>query len=92
MAQVESCESAVKAIGVVVMVIAALVMSGCGSVFGVREFEVWDGGPRWEFMEGIDFHIGANGIDHVENQRGVTRGRAQGAAKGSGMSSKQERY
>ncbi len=56
-----------------VVVVVALVgtLSGCGSVFGVRNFEVWDGGPRWEFAEGQDFHIGANSIDHVQNSRGV---------------------
>lgn len=48
-------------------------MTGCGSIFGVREFEVWSGGPRWQFMEGQDFHVGMNAIDHVENNRGVTR-------------------
>lgn len=63
------------------LVLAGLVSTattGCGSLFGVRNFELWEGGTRWEFMEGQDFHIGMNGIDNVQNERGVTRGTPPG--------------
>lgn len=59
---------------VVCVVGCVLVLSGCGSVFGVREFQVWEGGPKWEFMQGQDFHVGMNGIDNVKDQRGVSGG------------------
>ncbi len=49
------------------------ILSGCGSIFGVREFEVWHGGPKWQFSEGTDFHVGANSIDRVDDHRGVSR-------------------
>lgn len=49
---------------------ALLCLSGCG-LMGVRRFEAWDGGPEWDFAEGLDFSIGANAIDNVDNRRGV---------------------
>lgn len=54
-------------------------LTGCG-VMGVREFEVWKGGPKWEFTEGVDFHVGANGIDNVEDRRGVSSRSRKAAA------------
>lgn len=63
-----------KTVKVALAVGVVLVSSGCGSLLGVRNFEVWDGGPRWEFVEGQDFHVGMNAVDHVENNRGVTPG------------------
>lgn len=48
------------------------ILNGCG-LMGVRNFEGWKGGPRWEFSEGLDFHVGANSIDHVEDKRGVNK-------------------
>ena len=45
--------------------------SGCG-LLGVRELELWKGGTKWTFAEGLDFHVGANSIDNVKDQRGVT--------------------
>lgn len=64
----------VKLIGIGLSV---LILSGCGSVFGVRNFEAWNGGPRWEFMEGQDFHVGVNGIDNVQDNRGVSSGNSR---------------
>lgn len=60
-----------------ILVLSVILLSGCGSVFGVRNFEVWQGGPKWEFMEGQDFHVGFNAIDNVQNSRGVSSGNAR---------------
>jgi len=90
--KVDSCDGDVKAIGVVTAFVAAFIvatLSGCGSLFGVREFEVWEGGPKWEFMEGQDFHIGMNGIDNVRDQRGVG---PKSRGGGSGSAPSEDRY
>jgi hypothetical protein len=58
-------------IKVITLIALLSAFTGCGSIFGVREFETWDGGPKWVFMEGQDFHVGFNGIDNVEDKRGV---------------------
>ncbi len=47
-------------------------MSGCGSIFGVKEFEAWEGGPRFQFAEGMDAHIGTNQVNQVDNRRGLS--------------------
>lgn len=44
-------------------------VSGCG-VMGVREADFW--GAKFTFAEGVDFHMGANSIDHVDDKRGVS--------------------
>lgn len=53
-----------------VLFAVAASLQACG-LMGVREFEVWEGGPKWAFSEGLDFHVGANAIDNVKDQRGV---------------------
>lgn len=42
--------------------------TGCG-VLGIREIQL--GEFKTTFAEGIDFHVGTNMIDHVEDKRGV---------------------
>lgn len=44
-------------------------LSGCG-VMGVRDMDLW--GAKFTFAEGIDFHVGANAIDEVDDRRGVS--------------------
>lgn len=45
---------------IIVLVVLALTTSGCGMKMGT-----------WQLPNGLDFHIGVNGIDHVDNNRGV---------------------
>jgi len=53
------------AIGIVA---TASILSGCG-MLGVREIDAW--GLEVKFSEGLDYSVGFNQIDNVENKRGV---------------------
>lgn len=55
------------------LVLAMLTASGCG-LMGVRNVDFW--GAKMEFSEGLDFHVGGNQIDRVDDRRGVTSGLA----------------
>jgi hypothetical protein len=44
-------------------------LSGCGQILGVREIDAW--GLKMQFTEGLDFGFGVNGVDNVNNQRGI---------------------
>lgn len=49
-------------------------LTGCAvpMLTGLKEIETKkDGGTRYTFMTGADFHIGANGIDRVDDKRGI---------------------
>ena len=55
-----------------VLVLAGLVSTattGCGQILGIKRMDAW--GFKAEFNSGQDFHIGTNGIDSVNDQRGV---------------------
>lgn len=41
-------------------------LTGC-----VRKIDLW--GAKFEFAEGLDFSLGANAVDRVDNHRGVSR-------------------
>jgi hypothetical protein len=45
-------------------------LSGCGQILGVREIDAW--GLKMQFTEGLDFGVGMNSVDTVNNQRGVS--------------------
>lgn len=55
---------------VLVFAIISTLLSGCG-VFGVQHAELWHNGPSMDFASGQDFHIGANNIDQVSDNRGL---------------------
>jgi hypothetical protein len=48
--------------------LASLSLTGCG-MLGVKEIDAW--GLNMKFSEGLDYSIGFNQIDKVENKRGV---------------------
>jgi hypothetical protein len=47
-------------------------LTGClgPAVLGLKSYTGSDG-SRMDFITGADFNIGANGVDRVENQRGI---------------------
>ena len=72
--KVESVESNIRAVGVGVAVAAAVIcsaLSGCAvpALLGVKSYQ--SGDTRIEFITGVDFGIGMNGIDQVQNSRGI---------------------
>lgn len=69
---------AALAVGILLPVLAACLilsaMAGCAipALTGLKEVEYTkDGNSKYTFMTGADFHIGANGIDRVDDKRGI---------------------
>lgn len=56
---------------VILAVLVASGLSGCvvPALLGVKSYQ--SGDTRIEFITGVDFGIGMNGIDTVQNSRGV---------------------
>lgn len=46
-----------------------LATSGCGQILGMRQMDLW--GAKFQFTEGLDFGVGMNSVDRVENKRGI---------------------
>ncbi len=57
-------------IGLVVILVGAC-LSGCAvpALLGVKTYQ--SGDTRIEFITGVDFGIGMNGVDNVANSRGI---------------------
>lgn len=55
-----------KTLWIVVLVGSLCTLSACG-----MRLEAWKGGPALDIPQGMDFHIGFNNIDDVDNKRGT---------------------
>lgn len=53
---------------------AALILNaiGCAPLLGLKSYQ--SGDTRIEFITGADFSVGLNGIDTVNNNRGIQTG------------------
>lgn len=51
------------------LMIGAVLLTGCGVLTGIKRIQ--SGDTTIEFATGIDFSASANGIDTVNNQRGI---------------------
>lgn len=60
------------AIGIWAVLLMAL--SGCGAI-GVKDVDLW--GAKMSFSEGIDYRVGFNSIDEVNDNRGLRGSRAK---------------
>ena len=71
--KVNSCDKEVKGFGLLVVAAAALVVScssGCvPAVLGIKRIQ--SGDTTVEFITGADVTVGANGVDSVNNNRGI---------------------
>jgi hypothetical protein len=68
--KVESCEREVKAAGIIVAALAAVMLaslSGCIK-------KIVSGDTTIDFITGADFSVGFNGVDTVQNERGIKPG------------------
>lgn len=56
----------------VLAVVVTVVLSGCAipALLGVKSYQ--SGDTRIEFITGVDVGLGMNGIDAVNNSRGIT--------------------
>jgi hypothetical protein len=62
---------------VVLAVVVTVVLSGCAipALLGVKSYQ--SGDTRIEFITGVDVGLGMNGIDAVNNTRGITPSEAK---------------
>lgn len=62
---------------VVLAVVVAIMLSGCAipALLGVKSYQ--SGDTRIEFITGVDVGLGMNGIDAVNNTRGITPSEAR---------------
>lgn len=71
--KVISCEKEIRGFGLLVVAAAALVVSctsGCvPALLGVKRIQ--SGDTTVEFITGADVTVGANGVDSVNNNRGI---------------------
>jgi hypothetical protein len=82
MKKVSTVESEVKALGIGVVAILAVIMSvlsGCAvpALLGVKSYQ--SGDTKIDFITGVDFGFGMNGIDTVKNNRGINPEQEDGA-------------
>lgn len=68
---VETCEGDVigTMIGAIVLMGVVIWLSGCSALLGIKSYQ--SGDTRIDFVTGADFSIGANGIDRVDDRRGI---------------------
>lgn len=59
--------------GIAGLIIALNFLTGCAAVLGIKEYQGSDG-SRMVFVTGADFRIGANGVDTVDDSRGIKPG------------------
>ncbi len=90
--KVESVEgSCVGAIVLVAALLAVLVNStGCGAITGIKRLDAW--GFVMDFSPGMDVHAGINGIDQVDDRRGIGGRRATRAEPASAPISEDDIY
>lgn len=62
------------------LILALQCLTGCAAVLGIKEYQGSDG-SRMVFVTGADFRIGANGVDTVDDSRGIKPGVGYAAAK-----------
>lgn len=71
--KVNTCDKEVKGFGVLLMVAAALVVASCSgcvpAVLGIKK--IVSGDTTVEFITGADVTVGMNGVDTVDNTRGI---------------------
>lgn len=53
----------------ITMFVFISLLTGCGALTGMKKVDAW--GFKAEFVTGADFHVGANGIDRVQDRRGI---------------------
>ena len=46
-------------------------LCGCSTLLGIKSYESTKDGSKVEFITGYDFGLQANGIDTVEDRRGI---------------------
>lgn len=85
----ERCRVITVAVSVVAGMLLSVMTSGCG-MMGVREADLW--GAKFTFAEGLDFHVGANQIDRVDDRRGVSPVKLQGHGGVEAQGAVHEKY
>jgi hypothetical protein len=74
-----------KVLAVVVLLAVSSMVQGCAvpALLGVKSYQ--SGDTRIDFITGVDLGIGMNGVDTVNNSRGITAdgGRRENAPKTS---------
>lgn len=83
MKKVDTVENETRAVGLVIALVFGLVCAatqGCAvpALLGVKSYQ--SGDTKIEFITGVDFGIGMNGIDQVQNSRGIAPVSETGAA------------
>lgn len=58
-----------NAVWIGIATVILVYMTGCGQILGIREVDAW--GLKIQYAEGIDFGVGMNSVDNVENKRGI---------------------
>lgn len=84
MRKVSTVEGETKAVGIVVVALLAFAcasLQGCAvpALLGVKSYQ--SGDTKIDFITGVDFGFGMNGVDTVNNNRGIaTEQKGQGAS------------
>lgn len=68
-----------KVLAVAVLLIGASMIQGCAvpALLGVKSYQ--SGDTKIEFITGVDFGFGMNGVDQVQNSRGIAPEGSNGA-------------
>lgn len=57
----------------IVMVVLSMSITGCMAMMGIKEIQT-AGGTRISGITGLDFSAGVNGVDTVNDKRGISPG------------------
>lgn len=64
----------ILSVGVYVVIIGSLLLqTGCMAMMGIKEIQT-AGGTRISGITGVDFSAGVNGVDTVNDKRGISPG------------------
>lgn len=56
----------------IILLGVVLMSSACAQLLGVKSYKSGPSGTEIAFTTGVDFGVGLNGIDRVNNQRGIS--------------------
>ena len=63
-------EIVIRVVAAVWALSAMVALSGCGLI-GIKEVDLW--GAKMKFSQGLNFNVGGNQVDKVDDRKGLNK-------------------